>query len=117
MSDLRETLEALARLEPERFYLVTRDLPTVYMAHLGGKRLTVSSRGDDLSLAILAAALRELIDAKRWTWLRTHDNAVYIRDPSSNFYPPRNLSATASGPEPFALVLAKAVVQALEATP
>ncbi len=121
MPDLRETLGRLARLEAERFYLVTRDVPTVFMAHLGGHRLTVSSKGDDLSLAILAAALLELVTAQNWTMVHymgadTAPHSVHLYGPPEGLKDKRGQIAHAIG-DVYALTLATAVVQALEATP
>lgn len=124
MPDLRETLQDLARLEPERF--CEGDL--TYDVQLAGYtyRLLFLLNGPNIAYreAILAAALMELCDLKGWGLIL--ENIFVSQGYAVDIYPTRDADtdreALAHGradtpTEPFVLTLAKAVVQALEATP
>ena len=126
MPGLRETLEQLARLAPDRFKLIaeTKGTPetrpdAVYSIAEGGVRHFLSiDPPTPGTLPYLTAALIELIDSRGWGL--TVDKSylgwqidIYERLGEDDDAP-MPLGEADSKTEPFALVLAQAVVKALE---
>ena len=108
MTDLPAILSRLCELEPDRF--ASNDEP---YALLDGVLCYLPD--DAAGHALLSAALQELISEQDWSWARLIEGAVWIDGPAN---PHRHAPISHAEPEgqPFALVLARAVIEALEAT-
>lgn len=109
---LPEAMQALVRLEPERFGVFA---PDVYQVVAEGDLYLLSLTGSAvLNLGLLSAALQELIAAKGWRWGKLGDGDVWIDGPRGEHHDAPIGHAEPDG-QPFALTLARAVVAALEA--
>lgn len=128
MLDLRETLQALARLEPVRF---AEYKPGVFWVNVPDNSLELRDLEGFYGQALLAAALMDLCNSRGWDWERTatkyegnnpHEPGgdlpqVVIYGRQRGELLSRGRLVTVKSAEPFALTLAHAVVQAFEATP
>lgn len=100
-----ETLQALARLAPERFRDVRTFLVKVNLVGNWTEIAHMTAEGQ----ALLSAALIELVKARGWRWARYPNGAVALWGGVEDGY----LCGLGAATDPFALVLARAVVQAL----